>query len=96
MTSGIWISVHPLISPKIQVHFPTCLIGVILNLLLVGYVSRIPVKGIGTTNIPPPHPPFTLKNVLYTPNIITNLISVQKFASDNHVSIKFDPFGFFL
>ena len=46
-------------------------------------------------NFPPyPHESLTLKNVLYAPVVIKNLISVRKFTRDNMVSIEFDPFGF--
>lgn len=40
------------------------------------------------------HCPLHLHNILITPNVINNLICVCCFTTDNHVSIKFDPFGF--
>ena len=60
----------------------------------VGDGKRIPIHGYGTTTTPSPNPPFNLKNVLYAPNIIKNLISVRKFTPDNSVSVEFDPLGF--
>ena len=51
--------------------------------VLVGNGSPIPIHGSGNTTSPPPHPLFSLKNVLYTPHIIKNLISICKFTSDN-------------
>ncbi|XP_021728756.1 uncharacterized protein LOC110695839 [Chenopodium quinoa] len=62
--------------------------------ILVGNGKRIPIQGYGHTSTPPPQTPFQLKNVLYAPNIIKNLISVRKFTCDNSVSIEFYPFGF--
>lgn len=35
-----------------------------------------------------------LNNVLITPQIVKNLISVRKFTKDNFCSVEFDPFGF--
>ncbi|KAK4370487.1 hypothetical protein RND71_009962 [Anisodus tanguticus] len=61
---------------------------------MVGSGHHIPIQGFGHTLTPPPHPHSSLKNVLYAPNIIKNLIYVRKFATDNSVSINFDPFGF--
>ncbi|GJZ96755.1 ribonuclease H-like domain-containing protein [Tanacetum coccineum] len=46
------------------------------------------------SNIPSIHHPFHLHNVLVTPNIIKNLISVRQFTRDNNCTIEFDAFGF--
>lgn len=62
--------------------------------IVVGSGHLIPIVGHGCTNLPPPHPPFVLQNVLHAPKLIKNLISVRKFTTDNMVSISFDPFGF--
>ena len=40
------------------------------------------------------YPTFTLNHVLHAPKLIKNLISVQKFTTDNMVSISFDPYRF--
>lgn len=64
------------------------------NGIIVGNDTKIPIKGVGHTRLSNPSPPFILKNVLHAPLIIKNLISVQKFTSDNSVSVEFDPFGF--
>ncbi|GJZ92722.1 ribonuclease H-like domain-containing protein [Tanacetum coccineum] len=37
---------------------------------------------------------YNLHNVLVTPNINKNLISVRQFTRDNHCTIEFDAFGF--
>ncbi|XP_048231275.1 uncharacterized protein LOC125370302 [Ricinus communis] len=46
------------------------------------------------TNLPPPHPPLHLNNVLHAPKLIKNLIYMCRFTIDNNISIAFDPFGF--
>ncbi|GJX92669.1 ribonuclease H-like domain-containing protein [Tanacetum coccineum] len=56
-------------------------------------------KSISVTNtchsiIPSHHRPLHLHNVLVTPNIIKNLISVRQFTRDNNCTIEFDAFGF--
>ncbi|CAA7029694.1 unnamed protein product [Microthlaspi erraticum] len=38
--------------------------------------------------------PLSLNNVLVTPQIVKNLISVRRFTIDNWCSVEFDPFGF--
>lgn len=43
-----------------------------------------------------PYHSLSLKNVLITPNIIKNLISVRSFTKDNSCSVEFVPFGFFV
>ncbi|GJW05781.1 ribonuclease H-like domain-containing protein [Tanacetum coccineum] len=63
-------------------------------LVIVGNGSSIPVTHSGHVQIPNPYRPLHLRNVLVTPNIIKNLVSVQKFTTDNKCSIDFDPYGF--
>nr|GFB26312.1 ribonuclease H-like domain-containing protein [Tanacetum cinerariifolium] len=46
--------------------------------------------------IPSAHRPLHLHNVIVTPNIIKNLISVRQFTRDNNCTIEFDAFGFSL
>ncbi|KAK4361150.1 hypothetical protein RND71_020102 [Anisodus tanguticus] len=55
---------------------------------------HIPIEGYGNTHTKYPHPPFSLNHVLYTPNIIKNLISARKFTRNNFMSVKFNHFGF--
>ena len=38
--------------------------------------------------------PLRLNNVLVSPALINNLISVRTLTRDNSVSMEFDPFGF--
>lgn len=62
--------------------------------VLVGNGNRIPVLGSGHSTINTSSKPFQLKDILYNPTFIKNLISVRKFSIDNYVSFEFDPFGF--
>lgn len=39
---------------------------------------------------------LSLDNVLYTPNATTNLISINKFCTNNCVSIKFNMYGVYV
>ncbi|GJV93967.1 ribonuclease H-like domain-containing protein [Tanacetum coccineum] len=56
--------------------------------------SSIPITHSGHVQIPNPYYPIHLRNVLVTPNIIKNLVSVRKFTTDNKCFIDFDPYGF--
>lgn len=62
--------------------------------IVVGNGYSIPVLGQGTKYLPKPFPPFVLKNILYAPKLLKNLISVRRFITHNSVSVEFDPFGF--
>ncbi|KAJ9561257.1 hypothetical protein OSB04_006417 [Centaurea solstitialis] len=57
-----------------------------VNSIHVGDGNRIPLTS----------STLHLSNVLHTPHIIKNLISVRQFTKDNHVFIEFDPYGFFV
>ncbi|GJW49979.1 ribonuclease H-like domain-containing protein [Tanacetum coccineum] len=60
----------------------------------VGDGNSILVTNTGHSIIPSLHRPLHLHNVLVTPNIIKNLISVHQFTRDNNCTIEFDAFGF--
>ncbi|GJV99507.1 NAC domain-containing protein [Tanacetum coccineum] len=62
--------------------------------IIVRNGSSIHVTHSGHVQIPNPYRTLHLRNVLVTPNIIKNLVSVQKFTTDNKCSIDFDPYGF--
>ncbi|GJV32308.1 ribonuclease H-like domain-containing protein [Tanacetum coccineum] len=62
--------------------------------VIVGNGSFIPVTHSGHLQIPNPYRPLHLKNILVTPNIIKNLVSIRKFTTGNKCSIDFDPYGF--
>ncbi|XP_071712276.1 uncharacterized protein [Rutidosis leptorrhynchoides] len=60
----------------------------------VGDGNSIPVVNTGHSVLPNINRPLHLSNVLVTPNIVKNLISVRRFTRDNKVSVSFDEFGF--
>nr|GEU67162.1 ribonuclease H-like domain-containing protein [Tanacetum cinerariifolium] len=60
----------------------------------VGDGNSILVTNAGHSIILSIHRPLHLHNVLVTPNIIKNLISVRHFTRDNNCIIEFDAFGF--
>ncbi|GJY30798.1 ribonuclease H-like domain-containing protein [Tanacetum coccineum] len=62
--------------------------------VLVGDGKSIPVTNTSHSTLPTPYRPLHLNNVLITPNIVKNLISVRQFIRDNKCTIEFDEFGF--
>ncbi|GJZ01758.1 ribonuclease H-like domain-containing protein [Tanacetum coccineum] len=58
----------------------------------VGDGNSIPVTNTGHSIIPSIHRPLHLHNVLVTPSIIKNLISVRQFTRYNNCTIEFDAF----
>jgi hypothetical protein len=58
--------------------------------IVVGNGSSLLVTSVGNMALPGP---FYLNNILVTPNIIQNLLSVRRFTIDNWCSMEFDPFG---
>ena len=58
--------------------------------IIVGNGSLLPVTATGTTVI---QPSLHLNNVLVSPQLIKNLISVRQFTTDNNCSVEFDPSG---
>ena len=57
--------------------------------LYVGNGESLPILHIGSTKIYSPHKTFTLSNILHVPQLKRNLLSVQKFCSDNNVFFEF-------
>jgi hypothetical protein len=58
--------------------------------IVVGNGSALPVTSVGDSALPGL---FYLNNVLVTPDIIQNLLSVHRFTTDNWCSMEFDSFG---
>jgi hypothetical protein len=58
--------------------------------IIVGNGTSLPVVSTGSTLMGPIH----LNNVLVSPSIIKNLVSVCQFTIDNNCSVEFDPAGF--
>jgi len=64
--------------------------------IIVGNGTRLPITYFGHTWFPSCNRPLHLSNVLVSPHLIANLVSVRKFTKDNSCSIEFDPFGLFV
>ncbi|GJU36599.1 ribonuclease H-like domain-containing protein [Tanacetum coccineum] len=62
--------------------------------VFVGNGHSIPVTHTGHSFLHTSSKPLQLNNILVTPHIIKNLISVHKFTRDNDVSVEFDAYGF--
>ena len=61
--------------------------------IIVGNGALLPVTAIGSHTFSFPGRNLVLNDVLVSPNIIKNLISIRRFTTDNNCSIEFDPFG---
>jgi hypothetical protein len=59
--------------------------------IIVGNGSALSVTSVGDSALPDP---FYLNNVLVTPDIIQNLLSVRRFTTDNWCSMEFDRLAF--
>ncbi|GJR28527.1 hypothetical protein Tco_1104759 [Tanacetum coccineum] len=66
----------------------------IYSSVAVGDGHSIPVINSSHSILPTPFQPLHLNNVVITPNIVKNLISVRQFVCDNYCIVEFDPFGF--
>jgi hypothetical protein len=62
--------------------------------ITVGNGAPLPVHSFGSTTIPFIGKSLSLNNVMISPGLIKNLISVRSFTHDNWISVEFDPFGF--
>ncbi|XP_066324041.1 uncharacterized protein [Miscanthus floridulus] len=58
--------------------------------IVVGNGSMLPITATGSTEL---SPTLCLNNVLVSPQLIKNLISVRQFTIDNNCSVEFDPAG---
>jgi histone deacetylase 1/2 len=61
--------------------------------IIVGNGALLPVTAIGSHTFTFPHCNLVLNNVLVSPHIIKNLISIHHFTTVNNCSIEFDLFG---
>jgi hypothetical protein len=59
--------------------------------IIIGNGSALPITSVGDSAL---LSLFYLNNILVTPAIIQNLLSVHRFTTDNWCSMEFDPFGF--
>lgn len=61
---------------------------------IVGNGSTLPVTHAAATTLPTSSSTLHLQNILVSPALVKNLISVRALTRDNNVSVEFDPFGF--
>ena len=62
--------------------------------IVVGDGTTFATTHTSHTTIPTSASPISLRNVLVSPHLIRNLISVKALARDNHLNVEFDDFGF--
>lgn len=62
--------------------------------IIVGNGTYLPVTHTGNSSIPTNANPLSLNNILVSPSLIKNLISVRALTRDNPVNIEFDASGF--
>ena len=70
--------------PAMSRHLPPQ--GLTSPSIVVGNGSLLPVTAIGSTDLSS----FRLNNVLVSPQLIKNLISVRQFTTNNNCSVEFD------
>jgi len=75
-------------------NFPPSSLRSSSSTITVGNGARMPVTHQAQTFIPTATSPLRLNDVLISPNLVKNLISVRRLTRDNNVSIEFDPSGF--
>lgn len=62
--------------------------------IVVGNGNLLPITHTGTGSIITSTSPIELRNVLLSPSLIKNLLSVRQLTRENPVSVEFDSFGF--
>jgi len=75
-------------------NFPSSSLRPSSSSITVGNGARLPFKHQAHAIIPTATSPLHLNDVLASPHLIKNLISVRRLTRDNNVSIEFDPSGF--
>ena len=62
--------------------------------IVVGNGALLPITHTGAGTIIGSNSKLQLRNVLLSPSLIKNLLSVRQLTRDNPVSVEFDKFGF--
>ena len=75
-------------------NFPLHTLRPSSSVITVGNGARMPATHRAQTIIPTATSPLRLDDVLISPSLIKNLISVPRLTRDNDVSIEFDPMVF--
>uniref|UniRef100_A0A8R7RD00 Integrase catalytic domain-containing protein n=1 Tax=Triticum urartu TaxID=4572 RepID=A0A8R7RD00_TRIUA len=64
------------------------------NQIVVGNSGRLPITHTGHGSLITTNSSLVLRNVLLSPSLITNLLSVRQLTRENPISVEFDAFGF--
>ena len=81
------MAAHPgNLTSSTPVHTPTR--------ITVGNGSSLPITHIGSTSFPSTSTPITMSNVLVSPDLVTNLVSVRRLTRENPLTVEFDGVGF--
>ena len=62
--------------------------------ITVGNGSSLPITHIGSTSFPSTSTPIIMSNVLVSPDLVTNLVSVRRLTHKNPLIVEFDGVGF--
>ena len=62
--------------------------------ITVGNGSSLPITHIGSTSFPSTSTPIIMSNVLVSPDLVTNLVSVRRLTRENPLTVEFDGVGF--
>ena len=62
--------------------------------IIVGNGSSLPITHTATATVPTSSTPLVLDNILISPSLIKNLISMRSLTRENPITIEFDKFGF--
>ena len=62
--------------------------------IIVGDGSTLPITHVGHTLFPSNSMPISMSNILVSPHLIKNLVSVKSLTRENPVTVEFDGLGF--
>jgi hypothetical protein len=62
--------------------------------IIVGNGASLPITIAGSSTNSTPYTSLAIRNILFSRDIVKNLVFVRAFTRDNFVSVEFDPFGF--
>jgi transposase InsO family protein len=62
--------------------------------IIVGNGAMLPVTHRASTSIPTSNNPIALQDILVSPSLVKNLVSVRALTCDNNASVEFDAFSF--
>lgn len=81
------MTAHPSnLTSSTPVHTPTR--------ITVGNGSSLPITHIGSASFPSTSTPINMSNVLFSPDLVTNLVSVRRLTRENPLTVEFDGVGF--